>query len=272
MITDPSTSPAVPKALLLSPHLDDVAFSCGGVAATLAEAGWDVVVATIFTRSVHPAFGFALACQRDKHLPDDVDYMAIRREEDREACRRLGARQALLDLPEAPNRGYDSAAALFSPPRADDTIVPALAARITQMIAAEHPSLVLAPQGLGGHVDHVQLIAALLDACATPVVATPLGFYRDTPYVIRDAAAGPDPRIDRVATHPVAIPLDATARARKQAAIACYRTQLGFQFGGAAAAAAAIEALMIRESAGHACGHAERLLLSEPRILAGLAA
>ena len=48
-------------ALLLSPHFDDAAFSCGGTAATLAASGWDVVVATAFTRSVHPATGLGRA-------------------------------------------------------------------------------------------------------------------------------------------------------------------------------------------------------------------
>ncbi len=259
-----------PIALLLSPHLDDVAFSCGGIAAMLGRAGWDVVVATIFTRSVHPASGFALACQRDKGLPDEVDYMALRREEDRLACRSLDARQCLLDLPEAPNRGYASAADLFAPPRPDDDVAGSLEALLDGLIAAERPSLVLAPQGCGRHVDHLRAIEAVL--AGRTAASPPLGFYRDTPYVIRDPAARPDPRVEAVAGHPVAVPLDAAARARKQQAVACYRTQLAFQFGSAARAADAIEALMAREAEGLGCGHAERLLLSDPAMLAGLAA
>ncbi len=255
-------------ALLLSPHLDDVAFSCGGVAAILAASGWQVVIATVFSRSVHPASGFALACQRDKGLPDEVDYMAVRRQEDLDACQCLGARQMLLDLPEAPNRGYESAAALFAPPRAEDAIAALLALQLTQLIGALRPSFVLAPQGCGGHVDHLQVITALVDVRPGWLA---LGFYRDTPYVIRDPAASPDPRLRQVARHPAAIALDAAARTRKQAAVACYRTQLGFQFGGAAAASVAIEALMTREADGQDCTHAERLLLSGPEMLAGFA-
>ena len=94
-------------ALLVSPHLDDAAFSCGGLAAMLARAGWRVVIATLFTRSVHPATGFALACQRDKGLADEVDYMALRRAEDVSAVACLGAEAWHGDLPEAPHRGYD---------------------------------------------------------------------------------------------------------------------------------------------------------------------
>ena len=72
----------MPLALALSPHLDDAAFSCGGTLAALAAEGWDVVVATLFAASVEAPTGFALACQTDKGLPADADYMAIRRAEE----------------------------------------------------------------------------------------------------------------------------------------------------------------------------------------------
>ena len=71
-----------PLALALSPHLDDAAFSCGGLLAGLSAAGWRVVVATVFTASVPEPKGFALACQTDKGLDPSVDYMALRRTED----------------------------------------------------------------------------------------------------------------------------------------------------------------------------------------------
>ena len=61
--------------LFLSPHLDDVAFSCGATVAKLARDG-RAVVATMFTASVAAPRGFALACQTDKGLPEDADYMA----------------------------------------------------------------------------------------------------------------------------------------------------------------------------------------------------
>ncbi len=263
-----ASRPAGRTALLLSPHLDDVAFSCGGTASSLAAAGWTVVVATAFTRSVHPATGFALACQRDKGLDDAVDYMAVRRVEDEAACRVLGARPVLLDLAEAPNRGYGSASALFASPSPQDAVAGPLGVLLAGLVATERPDLLLAPQGCGRHVDHLQLIAALL---ALPGPLPPLGFYRDTPYVIRDRDAEPDARVAALATVPVVVPLSRRARAAKQEAVNCYRTQLGYQFGGTAQAAEAIERLMLREAEGHACSHAERLILSDPAVLAGIA-
>ena len=256
-------------ALLLSPHLDDVAFSCGGIAATLAHAGWRVIVATAFTRSVHPASGFALECQRDKGLADDVDYMARRRDEDRAACAALGAEQVLLDLPEAPNRGYRSAAALFAAPRQDDDVAHPLAARLATLLVQERPELVLAPQGCGRHVDHLRLIEALLDLRGRGLTEpAAFGFYRDTPYVIRDPDAAPDLRVATSATHDVVVPIDDRARARKHEAVAAYASQLGFQFGGASRAREALDALSAREAAGR--GHAERLRTPDRDALASL--
>ena len=68
--------------LALSPHLDDAVFSAGATLFRAARRGWRVVVATIFTGNVAQPTGFALACQLDKGLAADVDYMALRRAED----------------------------------------------------------------------------------------------------------------------------------------------------------------------------------------------
>ncbi len=256
-------------ALLLSPHLDDVAFSCGGLAAGLAQSGWRVVIATAFTRSVHPATGFALACQRDKQLPDDVDYLALRRDEDRAACAALGAEQRLLDLPEAPNRGYASAAALFAPPQAEDDIVPELARRLAPLMLETAPALLLAPQGCGNHVDHLRLIEAVLALRSSGVPdAARLGFYRDTPYVIRDRQAPPDHRVASVAHQDVALPMGEPALSAKLQAVTAYASQLGFQFGGAAEARASITSLAQREAAGP--GQAERFLTADADALTAL--
>ena len=257
---------SVRTALLLSPHLDDVAFSCGGIAGRLAEAGWRVVVATAFTRSVHPAAGFALACQRDKGLADTVDYMALRRDEDGVACRLLGAEPVWLDLPEAPHRGYHSAPALFAPPQDDDDVADPLAGAIAGLLERLAPALVLAPQGCGGHVDHLQLCAALL-RCQS---AAPFGFYRDTPYVIRDPGARPCALVARLALAELAVPLDLGVLDRKQRACGAYPSQLGYQFGGVAEATAALASLALRDGAGS--GSAERLLVADPASMRALLA
>ncbi len=95
------------RIAFVSPHLDDAVFSMGGLMAALAEEGHELHLITCFTRSVPDPSGFALACQLDKGLSAEVDYMALRRQEDVVACQQLSVQPHWLDLPEAPHRGYD---------------------------------------------------------------------------------------------------------------------------------------------------------------------
>ncbi len=241
----------MPTALVLSPHLDDAAFSCGGLMACLADAGWRVCMATAFTRSVHPASGFALACQLDKGLAPDIDYMALRREEDRVAADHLGVSDLRwLDLPEAPHRGYGSAAALFGPVHDGDDIWRELAAMISSLVNELQPSLVLAPQGLGDHVDHRQTIRAVNHAAP----GGPLAFYRDTPYAIRNLLGVPHVAVRGLVQSVAGI---AAGLDRKVSASCAYTSQIGFQFGGAEATGRALREFARREGEGRP---AERFL------------
>lgn len=208
---------AAVRVLAVSPHLDDAAFSAGGVLALLADAGHEVTVVTCLTASVPEPQGFALACQTDKGLGPEVDYMAVRRAEDEAAMAALGVQHLHLPLPEAPHRGYDSPAALFAGVRPDDD----LDRRLLPLLADLDGDVLLAPQGLGGHVDHLQVVRAVA------ALHRPTAWWRDAPYVLRapDAPASPDlPG----GLRPLRLPGDP---ARRYAACACYPTQLGHQFG-----------------------------------------
>ena len=248
-----------PTALFLSPHLDDVAFSCGGTVARLAALGWRCVVATVFTRSVSGSTGFALACQLDKGLPAEADYMAIRRDEDRAFAAAVGAETDWLDLPEAPHRGYASAQALFGPPREDDGVGPDVEAAIAEAIRRCAPAHVFAPLGLGGHVDHRHVALAVRRG----VRSAPVAWYRDAPYALRTGAGAADAAS--------AVSLDAAALAAKLAGCAAYRTQLAFQWGGVAAMRAALADYAVAEArvAGVAAGgRAERFAGTVPAAVA----
>ncbi|MCZ2858015.1 PIG-L deacetylase family protein [Blastococcus sp. VKM Ac-2987] len=210
------------RVLAVSPHLDDAAFSVGGTLAALADAGHAVTVVTCLTASVPHPTGFALACQLDKGLPADADYMALRRAEDAAAMATLGATPVHWDLPEAPHRGYTGPADLFAGVHRGDDLWRELAGRLAVLAADVDPDLWLAPQALGGHVDHLQVLRAV--AALDP----PVLWWRDSPYVLRDPAAAPGPDLP-ADLDPLRLPQDAGRRA---AACACYGTQLGFQFGG----------------------------------------
>ena len=227
-------------ALALSPHLDDAVFSCGGTLHRLARTGWRVVVATMFTQSVEDPQGFALACQLDKGLAADIDYMALRRKEDQIALSLLAcAAPRHLPLREAPHRGYGSARDLFGPLSADDDVAPHLAAAIQALIAEERPALILAPQAIGGHVDHVQTAGAVRNA---DTYGAPVLWWRDFPYIVRSADP-PEPFHDHFVDLPTsAVEFDAADEMIKMKACAAYRSQIGFHFGGTVGLRAKLEA------------------------------
>ncbi|MEM1042859.1 MAG: PIG-L family deacetylase [Bacteroidota bacterium] len=217
----------MPTALFVSPHLDDAAFSVGGTAVHLAQRGWRVVVATVFTRSVPDPTGFALACQTDKGIDASVDYMAVRRDEDIACCARLGAEPVHLDLPEAPHRGYADARTLFAGVHTSDepytdTVRHALAGALDRA----RPDLVFAPQGIGGHADHRHVVRAVAGLAVEHRIQ--VAWYRDLPYALRHPDAPADECVPDGCA-PAALDIEATLGAKVEAC-AAYRTQLPFQF------------------------------------------
>lgn len=205
------------RAVAVSPHLDDAVFSAGGVIALLADAGWTVQLVTCFTASVADPRGFALSCQLDKGLKADVDYMALRRDEDLEAAAILGVEPVHLPLAEAPHRGYDSAPRLFTGVHDADCAASALREMLPDYL--RDADLVLAPQALGHHVDHVLVAEAV--AAVVPAAL----WWRDMPYAFRQ------PGVEQDWTAEVAVDISGVLT-RKVKAAQCYTTQLGFQFGG----------------------------------------
>ncbi len=213
-------------ALFISPHLDDVVFSCGGTLAKLADENWRTILCTVFTKSVMNTKGFALACQLDKNLAATVDYMKLRREEDCRAARILGAAEVLhLNFLEAPHRGYESAPELFAGVKTGDEIWRSVAEHLDLLNEIHQPELIFAPQGLGNHCDHLQTIRAVCEVISSEKIF----WYRDTPYAIRqpDAPASnllPNNLIENYYDIEKSLP-------RKIAAGAAYESQINFQFG-----------------------------------------
>lgn len=218
----------------------------------LAASGWDVVLLTVFTASVPDPKGFALRCQTDKGLGPERDYMALRRAEDAAFARVAGVADVRdWPFPEAPHRGYESPADLFAGVHDGDEVW----RPIVEKLAALSANVVFAPQGLGNHVDHLQVIRAIGAARLAPRTF----WYRDTPYALREPSAEPFPRLpgglqDRV------VGIDDVLD-RKIAGCCAYASQIGFQFGGADEVRRKLTEFHRAEAEclGRA-GHAERLL------------
>lgn len=215
--------------LFISPHLDDVVFSCGGTLAKMKAEGWRTILCTVFTKSVADPKGFALACQLDKNLAADVDYMRLRRAEDYCAAKILNVSEVLhLNFSEAPHRGYNSAAEIFAGVKNEDEIWKTVAEHFDLLNEIHQPQLVFAPQGLGNHCDHVQTIRAVVKTFAPEKI----NWYRDTPYAIRQPNSLPfDLVMQQTSLAESGFDISSYLE-DKIAACAAYESQIGFQFGG----------------------------------------
>lgn len=254
------------SALFISPHLDDAAFSCGGTAARLASLGWSVVISTVFTASVPDPRGFALTCQTDKGIPASVDYMALRRAEDSAACAVLGARETWLDLPEAPHRGYESPPELFSGVIPGDEVCVAIEHNIANLVQRFNSDLVFVPQGLGGHVDHIQVVEAVGRVVRrTPGLEEALLYYRDTPYAMRDPEAAP--ALGGVAGMEETGTGIRRELPEKLRACEAYSSQLGFQFGGVRGMREALEGFALSEGVRLGLGGPAETYLGVPEAI-----
>ncbi|SHG39421.1 PIG-L deacetylase family protein [Streptoalloteichus hindustanus] len=138
--------------LLVSPHPDDIAYSCGGVvAAHLGEA--TATLLTVFGRSewtVSPR----LAAEGQEAVS------RVRAEEDRRYCDAHGIAYTLLDFPDASLRGYDDEGELTARV-ADDPLTDEVVDVLAEAVRAAAPDLVLAPAGMGDHIDHLMVHEAL---------------------------------------------------------------------------------------------------------------
>jgi len=223
--------------LFISPHLDDIALSCGGYVRQLASRGAQVTIATVCTadRPVgQPLSDTAAFVHGEWQLGDDQPY-AFRRAEDVRACAVLGATPIHLDLLDAIYRHDDgpSVQPLYARSAAPDSgrrnfiggdVHPHdwryFALRVKQalqvpMCDAEH---VYCPLGIGGHVDHV-IVRGAVEALA---IASHLTYYEDYPYADKldwrdsDVTAGLAPTLVHLGEAEIAARIDA---------IACYASQ-----------------------------------------------
>jgi LmbE family N-acetylglucosaminyl deacetylase len=167
-------------SVFLSPHFDDVALSCGGTAALAATNGTALVV-TVFAGPPPGDLNAFAQFQHDRWGTRD-ETVNRRRAEDSAAMRALGATARWLDFPDAIYRGelYLSDDELFGQVKPGDAkTLTAVREAIGTLIEIHRPSILYAPLGVGGHVDHRMTRDAAL-ACRPSGVD--LVLYEDFPY------------------------------------------------------------------------------------------
>lgn len=179
--------------VVVSPHLDDAALSVGGLVAEWTQRGGRAVLATAFTAD-EPAAPPSAVAEQLQRLWGGPGAMARRRAEDAAAASVLGAEVRHLGLDDALHRCgpkgdalYTSLGALFGTPSpVDQALAHELADRLVAGIADLDPDrILLAPLGLGRHVDHLHtrhgatLAAQRLERDGQQC---DLGYYEDFPY------------------------------------------------------------------------------------------
>lgn len=224
----PTNQPAV---TVLSPHFDDVPLSLGQSLLDGTLSHCSVQVRVVFGRSnwtnwVHPTRGRAGA----------ISWW--RRGEEELAARSFGYRfrfagweESILRTGEMDeDKVLDAGASLDDEPLVDE-----VAAWLTDVVRSDRPALLLAPAGIGGHVDH-----RIVAAAATRLVhesSPPVAFYEDRPYASHldhRRLVGQLP-LPVTSLEPIAVSGPITERAQRRAR-RCYPSQMSSYFADAMAA------------------------------------
>lgn len=174
--------------LILSPHRDDAAFSCGLLIKRAVQAGLQVGIVNIFTRSDYAPFSDAEGLEAVTHLryQEDLAFAGLHRQ-----LGNSGIQLFDLDLLDAPLRRNIKFHKVLNRKWDDGKFrgeCNSLAERLEQLAPAR---LTLAPLALGHHLDH-GLTREAARACSGFAC---LGYYEDLPYA---AWSEPDELVKQV--------------------------------------------------------------------------
>lgn len=179
--------------IYLSPHLDDVALSCGGLIWEQAQAGNSAEIWTVCAGDPPPGPLSPFAESLLARWQTGLAASALRRQEDLLACRAIGASAVHFPVPDciyragssASNHWYASEQAIFGDLHPEEAH---LVDSLSQEIASRLPvgASLVAPLALGGHVDH-RLVRQVVERLESHHRLL-FWFYADYPYVLRAAA------------------------------------------------------------------------------------
>jgi hypothetical protein len=171
---------------VLSPHLDDAVLSCGALLAHLAPR-LRITVVSVFTSAAPPPWSLpARRALRALGTSDAEELFRRRRAEDLEVLDELGAAAVHLGFADAlfrrSGRGrpayrtfrFDAARGRVA--GCDAGLAAAVGARFGGLARGLGAGLVLAPLGIGRHVDHL-IGRRAVAGCGLPCV-----YYSDFPY------------------------------------------------------------------------------------------
>ena len=171
--------------IYLSPHFDDAVLSCGGLIWEQTHSGITVEIWTVCAGNPPPGpiSDYAAGMHKIWNTGTAQETVELRRTEDRNAGRRVGAVVQHLTIPDGIYRRTDTGTLVyptnvFSEPnprdaKLTDDIAQQLSERLTQY------DTLVCPLSLGGHVDH------RITRMAAEKLNRPLWYYADIPYLLR---------------------------------------------------------------------------------------
>jgi len=183
------------RHIFLSPHLDDVVYSCGGTLGVQVSTGLNTLVISVFAgvpSSTIELSPLAAEIQRDTGFRQNAQIaMTTRREEDARALDYLNVDYLWLDYLDAIYRGtpayYTSKHQLLGGDvhTGDLWIDRELAQNLVALHDRLPDTVWYAPLGVGRHVDH-QIVCSAIDRLIQRGANVKL--YEDFPYVLKEGA------------------------------------------------------------------------------------
>ncbi|PWH11674.1 MAG: hypothetical protein DDG60_16990 [Anaerolineae bacterium] len=175
--------------IYISPHLDDAVLSCGGLIWEQTHSGIPVEIWTIMAGD--PPLGVESALAKQLHAnwqtSSAQETVALRRGEDQNAARRVGASVYHCPFPDAIYRRSKTGTlyypeGIFAPPNPrENELVKDIAAHLATRLTPY--DTIVCPLTIGQHVDHI------LTRQAVEQLGRPLWYYADVPYVLWDPEA-----------------------------------------------------------------------------------
>lgn len=174
--------------IFLSPHLDDVILSCGGLIAEQLKAGKEIEIWTICAGAPSDENLTPFAQSLHSRWQTGPNAILIRRKEDKAACETLGVKARHMDIPDCIYRRLPGGEPVINEEKdltrplnpGEKPLVARLAQSLNSVLPANVP--IVCPLTIGGNVDH------RLTRAAAEALRRPLWFYADYPYVAGDMA------------------------------------------------------------------------------------
>lgn len=152
------------RLLFISPHHDDMIYSCGGVVKKLLHNNINILNINIFSLS---DWSTIEGISKEK-------ISLIRKSEEQKIAREWGFDTIDLDFPDSSKRGLNVVEELSS--EIDISLLLSIRNRLFEMITDVPYDVVFLPRAIGNHIDHLYAFNL------STYFSSPIVFYEDLPY------------------------------------------------------------------------------------------